>query len=209
MPGYNKIGSAKTILLVDGEQRLRQSLSRSLRTSGYHLMVASDGEEAIKISLEFKEAIHLLLANVEMPDMTGIELAQRITRMRPDTKVSLLLGLDSGVLVLDHGWQFLPAPFAADLLRTRILEILKESQSTAKRDSLPEDGLSGYRSLTKREIQVMKLVAGGNSTKQVAAILGIAFKTSVGHRSHLMQKLNIHDSATLARAAVRVGLVEP
>src|ERR1017187_2777413 len=126
MPGYNKIGSAKTILFVDGEQRLRQSLSRSLRTSGYHLMVASDGEEAIKISLEFKEAIHLLLANVEMPDMTGIELAQRITRMRPDTKVSLLLGLDSGVLVLDHGWQFLPAPFAADLLRTRILEILKE-----------------------------------------------------------------------------------
>ena len=63
--------------------------------------------------------------------------------------------------------------------------------------------------LTNRQIQVLRLIAGGNSTKQVAGILGIAFKTSEGHRTRLMKKLTIHDSVGLVRYAIREGLIDP
>jgi DNA-binding NarL/FixJ family response regulator len=63
--------------------------------------------------------------------------------------------------------------------------------------------------LTRRETQILKLIASGNSTKQAAFIMGIRFKTAVGHRSQLMKKLHIHDTASLVRFAIRTGLIEP
>jgi DNA-binding CsgD family transcriptional regulator len=63
--------------------------------------------------------------------------------------------------------------------------------------------------LTTRETQILTLIAAGNSTKQAAFILGIRFKTAAGHRSQLMKKLDIHDTASLVRFAIRSGLVEP
>jgi FixJ family two-component response regulator len=198
----------KTILFAEGEKRLRLSVSASLRTSGYHLIVAGSGGDAMQQALEFKWPIHLLLANVELSDMTGFDLSQGLNKERPDTKVFLVCDLDSGMLVLDHGWQFLATPFAAALLRTRIRDILKEPHPLTIQPWPPEDARSGQETLTNRETQVLKLIAGGNSTKQIAAALGIAFKTSEGHRTRLMAKLSIHDSVTLARFAIRAGLCD-
>lgn len=62
--------------------------------------------------------------------------------------------------------------------------------------------------LTARQRQVLVLIAEGKSTKQIGAILGISFKTAVCHRNALMQKLDIHDTASLVRYAIRNGLVE-
>jgi DNA-binding NarL/FixJ family response regulator len=61
--------------------------------------------------------------------------------------------------------------------------------------------------LTAREIEVLRLIAEGLSTKEIAALLNISFKTVVSHRSHLLEKLGIHESATLVRLAVRAGIV--
>ena len=63
--------------------------------------------------------------------------------------------------------------------------------------------------LTPREIQVLRLIAEGLSTKEIAHRLKITFKTAVSHRTHLLQKLGIHESATLVRLAIRAGLVSP
>jgi len=63
--------------------------------------------------------------------------------------------------------------------------------------------------LTTREIEVLKRIAEGNTTKEVAASLGITYKTAVCHRSHIMEKLGIHDTATLVRYAIREGIVRP
>jgi len=63
--------------------------------------------------------------------------------------------------------------------------------------------------LTTRETEVLKRIAEGNTTKEVAAILGITYKTAVCHRSHIMEKLGIHDTATLVRYAIREGIVRP
>jgi DNA-binding NarL/FixJ family response regulator len=73
-----------------------------------------------------------------------------------------------------------------------------ESSSRAKKDQKP---------LSKREAQILKLIAEGSGTKQAADFMGIAFKTAVGHRSKLMQKLGIHDAASLTRYAIRNGHV--
>jgi len=62
--------------------------------------------------------------------------------------------------------------------------------------------------LTRREVQVLGLIASGHSTKELASALGITFKTAVGHRSSLMKKLSIHDTASLVRYAIRTGLID-
>ncbi len=184
-----------TVLIVGQDRTLRQQVSQSLGAHGHRLLVADAGHEALRLSREFKQPIHLLVANIEMPDMTGIELAQRLNEHRPETKALFVSNLKTGVLVLDAGWQYLPAAAAPNLLVNKLREILRES------------GHSRVQ-LTKREMQVLKLIAAGESTKAAAAVLGIAFKTCVAHRSSLMKKLGIHDSVTLAHYAIRAGLID-
>jgi DNA-binding NarL/FixJ family response regulator len=203
----SQVSPARTILFVEG-RGLGKSVALSLHASGYQLVIARSGKQAIQQALEFQGPIHLLLASVEMPDMTGIDLAQSIRRERPGTEVFLVSGHNTGLLVLDHGWKFLPAPFAADMLKARIRDVLKEPQPSTDERSPAKDALLVRERLTKREIEVLKLIAAGNSTKQAADILGIAFKTCVGHRTHLMNKLGIHDSVSLARYAIRAGLCD-
>jgi DNA-binding CsgD family transcriptional regulator len=64
-------------------------------------------------------------------------------------------------------------------------------------------------SLTRRELQVLGLIADGKSTKQVAAILGITFKTASSHRSRLLAKFSVHESVSLVRRAIRAGIIQP
>ena len=68
---------------------------------------------------------------------------------------------------------------------------------------------SGASMLTARESQVLTLIAEGKSTRQVAAILGISYKTADSHRTRVMEKLDVHETATLVRYAIRMGLVKP
>jgi DNA-binding NarL/FixJ family response regulator len=199
----------KTILFVDNEEPRPQSISILLATGGYELIVAKSGKDGIEKAFEFKGIIHLVLANVELADMSGIELAQRLRTQRPDIKHFLLSQRKSGMLVLDHGWQFLPMPFVLDMLKTRIRDILKEPESTRPRHSPRTNDDSVRRRTTERETQVLKLIADGKSTKQIATILGIAFKTVVGHRTRMMNRVKIHDSASLVRYAIRIGIVDP
>ena len=76
------------------------------------------------------------------------------------------------------------------------------------------DGLSpsppngNHNRLTRREVQVLVLIAEGKTTKEIARELGISFKTTASHRAHIMEKLAVHNTALLTRAAIRMGLIE-
>ena len=118
--------STKTILLADDDGRLRKFVSELLTRLGYNLIIAADGKEALEKALAFDGKIDLLLSDIEMPGMTGIELAIQLNRARPATRILLISGLDSGMLVLNNGWQFLPKPFVSDMLRDRIRDFLAE-----------------------------------------------------------------------------------
>lgn len=199
--------SAPAILCVEGEG-LGRSAAVSLGAAGCHPIAATSGEEALRRAAEFRGAIHILLAAIGLPDMTGIELARRLALTRPETKILLVSALDAGLIVLDGGWHFLPAPFESEMLIGRVLEALAARNPSDRGLPAFENSRTRQKQLTRREIQVLKLIASGNSTKQAAASLGVAFKTAVGHRSSLMKKLDIHDTAGLVRYAIRAGLID-
>jgi len=124
------VNSKQTILFADDNALFQKTLAAILVHYGYNLIVASDGQEALQKAREFDGIIHLLLSDVEMPGMTGIELAIQLNQERPDTKILLISGLATGMLVLNNGWQFLPKPFMADMLRDRIRDFLSEQPPT-------------------------------------------------------------------------------
>jgi len=119
----------KTILFADDDGQVQKFVATLLQKNGYNVITAHDGPSALQKAREFHGTIHLLLSDVEMPGMTGIELAIQISAERPDTKILLISGLDSGMLVMNNGWQFLPKPFMAGMLRDRVRDFLSEEQS--------------------------------------------------------------------------------
>jgi DNA-binding response OmpR family regulator len=125
--------SPETILLADDDGQLRKFVSGLLTKCGYNLIVADDGKDALLKASEFEGTIHLLLSDIEMPGMTGIELAIQLNQARPETKILLISGLATGMLVLNNGWQFLPKPFVSDMLRDRIRDFLSEQTPTTER----------------------------------------------------------------------------
>jgi len=199
--------SERAILFVEGGG-FRLSAALSPPTADWRLIVAGSGAEALQKAGEFAGTIHLLVANLDLTDMTGVELAQRLNKERPDMETLLVSTMGSGMLILSHGWHFLPVPFETAMLRHKVLEILEDSVLSASKHASAANGGVAPRKLTKREIQILKLITAGNSTKQAAALLGIAFKTAAGHRSRLMKKLAVHDTTALVRYAIRAGFID-
>ena len=115
-----------TILFADDDSSLQRFVSKLLGTLGYTVILASDGNDALQKARDFGGKIDLLLSDVEMPGMTGIELAIQLDKERPDMKVLLISGMATGMLVLNSGWAFLPKPFMANMLRDRIRDFLLE-----------------------------------------------------------------------------------
>ena len=110
---------SKTILVVDDEPQILSIVSGFL-CGQYYILTASSGADALQKSEQFKGEIHVLLSDFQMAGMTGIELATRITVVRPKIKVLLMSGYSEGMLVLNEGWHFLPKPFALSQLRSLI-----------------------------------------------------------------------------------------
>jgi DNA-binding response OmpR family regulator len=127
--------NGKTILLAEDEQGVRSFVLTMLRQNGYHVIVAVDGQDALAKARAFDGIIHLLLSDVQMPNMTGIELATQLQIDRPDVKILLMSGMVAGLLLLNEGWQFLPKPFMSNLLRERLQHLLLEPSSDAPQGS--------------------------------------------------------------------------
>ena len=121
--------NANTTILLAVDHRDLKFVSILLITCGYNVITAQTGNEALQKAREFDGVIDLLLSDIEMPGMTGIELATQLSLARPDTKVLLMSGLASGMLVLNNSWQFLPKPFVSDMLRDRVRDFLSERSS--------------------------------------------------------------------------------
>src|SRR5436309_1670610 len=105
-----------TILLVEDEHSVRSFVLSLLTREGYEVITAVDGVDALEKAGQHDGFIDLLLSDVEMPRMTGVELATQFFQIRPATQILLLSGGPSGMLVLNEGWQFMPKPFMTDML---------------------------------------------------------------------------------------------
>jgi two-component system, cell cycle sensor histidine kinase and response regulator CckA len=119
----------ETILVVEDEVNLRRLARQYLEKQGYTVLEAVDGSAAINISSSYPGPIHLLLTDVIMPGMNGKELAERLTALRPETRVLYMSGYTENVIghngTLDNGVTLLPKPFTLPALKAKVREMLR------------------------------------------------------------------------------------
>ena len=118
----------ETILLVEDDDGVREIAGRILRQSGYQILPARDGQEALQVCQEFQGTIHLVLSDLVMPGLNGRELMLRLASLRPGIKVAFMSGYAAdGILDRDlfgTGVAFIQKPFEARALTTKIWELL-------------------------------------------------------------------------------------
>lgn len=136
----------ETILLVEDEDVVRSLVREILNMQGYNVLEAANGVKALPVCEKHEGQIHLMLTDVVMPQMGGRELAERVARLRPATKVLFMSGYTDDAIVhhgvLDAGISFIQKPFAPDVLARKVREILDAPAKEAERDSSSNANLS-------------------------------------------------------------------
>lgn len=213
-----------TVLLAEDHVIVRQGLCALLKSDGAVAVVgqAQNGREAVDMALRLRPDV--ILMDIAMPVLNGLEATRQIIAADPAAKVIILSAHSDDVYVTRMNEAgvagFLEKQSSAELLIKAIGEVarggrffspaiakrLRDEQGRPRsREGLPQPRASR---LTAREAEVLQLVAEGAANKQVAAELGISIKTVEKHRQHLMDKLNIHDTAGLTRYAISAGVIE-
>lgn len=126
----------ETVLLVEDDDAVRAVAGRTLKRLGYCVLAASGGHEALKLAQNHPETIHLLLTDIMMPGMNGVELSRKLAVLLPNTRVLFMSGYADQDLIreglLEPGTSFLAKPFTPQELGQKIRNVLME----AKRDGL-------------------------------------------------------------------------
>jgi len=197
---------------------LRQGVRALLERHGIEVVAeASDGRAAVEVSRQHRPDVVVL--DIMMPLLNGIDAARQIAETCPETQVVLLTALDQERLVtgaVREGVRgFVLKTEAGEDLVHAVEQVSRggfyvgAGVSQAVVEACRRAAAEDRARLTSRERQVVQLVAEGKSTKQIAALLEIAPKTAEFHRARVMQKLEIHDIAGLVRYAIREGLIMP
>jgi DNA-binding NarL/FixJ family response regulator len=213
-----------TVLLADDHTIVREGLRMLLAAEDDIVVVgeADNGRKAIQLAKKLRPAV--VVMDIAMPLLNGLEATRRIRKAIPDTKV-LILSAHSDeeyveqVIALGAAG-YLMKQTSASYLAKAIHEVQKGntyfSPSVGHRlenlDPKPSDQRGVVRkkgtALSSREMEVLQLIAEGKANKQVARELGISIKTVEKHRQHLMHKLDLHDTAGLTRYAISAGIIE-
>jgi two-component system, NarL family, response regulator NreC len=206
------------IVLADDHVLVRQGLKSLLEREGFQVVAeASDGQEALRHVESLQPDIAVM--DISMPTLNGLNAAREVRRASPKTKTILLTQHDESQYIreaLEAGVKgyVLKNQVASDLLLairqvSRGQVYLSPGVSSAVMEAYQSKSEKSKNPLTLRERQVLQLIAEGKSTKDVASLLGISVKTAESHRTRLMQKLDIHETASLVLYAVRHGIVQP
>lgn len=214
-----------TVLIAEDHTIVREGLLMLLKhEDGIEVIAqAEDGREAVKLAAKLQPDV--IVMDIAMPHLNGIEATRQIMQARPDAKVLILsahsddayveaimaLGA-SGYLIKQIAAQVLPEAIrrvhqGKKCLSPTIAERRKHHRQRAhERGELRAS--KDAPALTSREVEVLQLIAEGRANKESAQELHISVKTVEKHRQSLMDKLNIHDTAGLTRHAIAVGIIE-
>jgi DNA-binding NarL/FixJ family response regulator len=210
------------ILLVDDHPVVRQGLRYMLESDPAVTIVgeASDGPEAVRLATEHLPDI--VVMDVSLPGMNGIEATREITRCAPGVKV-LVVSMHADPAYVRQGVKagargyLLKDSEDLDLLHAvKVIATGETYFSPAVAEAVIGGGSGAGEhddevrldSLTRREREVLRLIADGLTNKEIAAQLSLSVNTIETHRKHLMEKLACHNAAELVRFSVRVKLVE-
>ena len=213
-----------TVLLAEDHQIVREGF-RSLLEHERDIEVigeAETGRQAVQLTRKLRPSV--VVMDIAMPLLNGLEATRQIRKEFPETRI-LILSAHSDDAYVEQVTElgaagFLPKQTSSHDLATAIREVHKGNTffspeitrrlKARNRDSVDREGNRKTKNnrLSSREVEVLQLIAEGRPNKQVAAELGVSFKTVDKHRQHLMAKLNIHDVAGLTRYAIAEGIIE-
>ena len=213
-----------SILLADDHQIVRQGLRALLETEGDFRLIgeAGSGLEAIQLT----ERLHpdVLILDLMMPDLNGLEVTRQIHQYAPQTRIVILSMHDDEAYVsqtLRHGaaayvlkeasFTDLATAVRAEMAGHRYLSApLSDRAITAYLEKTDEAAMEDpYATLTSRERAILSLIAEGHNNTEIGTQLSISPRTVESHRRHLMQKLNLHSQAELVRYAIKRSLLPP
>ena len=211
------------VLLADDHAVVRKGLRMVLDAEPDLEVVseAADGAEALELGLD--EDVHLAILDVSMPRLTGIQAARELARRRPELRILILSMHDNEryffeALRAGASGYVLKAAADRDLVEAcratmrgepflypdAVTALIRDYLERARDGELPPDD-----PLTPRESEIVKLIAEGHSSKEIADLLVISDKTVERHRANVLEKLGMRDRVDLTRYAIRRGLVEP
>jgi two-component system response regulator NreC len=208
---------AISVVLADDHQLVREGFRALLERDRFNVLgEAEDGRAAVQLVRTFQPDVAVL--DLGMPLLNGVDAARQIASLHLATKTLLLTIHVEPQYVMEafragiRGY-VLKAQTARDLCQA-IRDVFRGGVylSPSAADTVIQHSLARNASLevlTLRELEVLRLIAEGKSTKEVANLLGVSVKTADCHRTKLMAKLEIHETASLVRYAIRHGLIQP
>jgi DNA-binding NarL/FixJ family response regulator len=209
------------ILVADDHALVREGLKHVLNAAPDLEVVAevTDSAEAVDRALE--DDVDLAVLDISMPRMTGLQAAQELARRRPGLRLLILSMYDNEQFL----FAALKAGASGYVLKSGADDDVAEACRSAMRgqpflypsavSSLVRDFLErvekdqDYDPLTPREVEVLKLIAEGRTSKEIADVLVLSVKTVERHRADILHRLGMRDRVDLTRYAIRRGLIEP
>ena len=212
------------IMIADDHTIVRQGLARLLNDQPDLTVVgeAVNGRAAVDKALELKPDI--IIIDIAMPQMNGLEAAKRIRKKLPKTKILILsmyshehyihdlleTGVSGYLLKDSSGRDIINAIHAAmkdeTFLSPSISKVLVDTYLSPRKKS---SSAERYKQLSNREREVFQLIAEGHSTRQIADMLYVSISTIKSHRAKIMEKLGIETTVKLVHFAIQLGLVDP
>jgi len=212
------------ILIADDHTIVRQGLARLLEEQPDLKVVgeATNGKKAIDRALELEPDI--VIMDIAMPRMNGLEAAKRIRKQLPGTKILILSMYShehyihdlletgvSGYLLKDSSGRDIIKAIRAAMKDETFLSpsISKKLVDTYLSPQKTSPKAERYKQLSNREREVFQLIAEGHSTRQIADMLCVSISTIKSHRANIMEKLDIDTPVKLVHFAIQLGLVDP
>jgi DNA-binding NarL/FixJ family response regulator len=210
------------VLLAEDHTVVREGLRTLLEAAGDVTVVgeAENGRQAVQLTRKLRPSV--VVMDIAMPSLNGLEATRQIMAALPDTRV-IILSAHSDDAYLEQVTSvgavgYLIKQSSANTLATAIREVHKGntffSPSIAKRlDEQYETSQEPMKKkrrarLSSREMEILQLIAEGKTNKETATELHISIKTVEKHREHIMAKLDIHDTAGLTRYSIGAGIIE-
>jgi DNA-binding NarL/FixJ family response regulator len=209
------------VLIADDHAVVREGIRHVLEAQDFEIVAeASNGQEALELTLS--KSPDVVVLDLSMPVMSGLEAAERIRQTVPDARILVLSIHDHEEYVLQSvragAAGYLRKDSSPDELRDAIRAVheggsffsapaarsLAAALRAERRSGAPRDRLAG---LTMREREVLVEIAGGRTNKEIAAHFGISVRTVESHRETLMKKLGVRGAASVTRFAIDAGLL--
>jgi DNA-binding NarL/FixJ family response regulator len=208
------------VILADDHTLLRAGIRSLLEGLPGVEVVAEAADGLTALALTEAHRPDVILMDIAMPNLSGLDVAARLGRERPEVKVIILsmhkdeeyvrraiLGGAAGYLLKDSDTEELGLALRAVARGEIYLSPAVSTHLVAGYREQAGGQAAPVGGLTQRQQEVLRLIAEGKTTKAIARTLGISIKTVESHRTLLMERLGIHDVAGLVRYAIRVGLV--